>query len=241
MTIKDKMKTYNFWISLVSAVLLLLRVIGSKYNFEIDSGLVMDVTTGLCGIFVVLGIISAPQKNPAKTAKNTENIQNSAKVSNSNSIIAEIFGGGVAVEDSQIKNISEVDDCLVSIKNETGEAENFIGDSAFCATIEDVVECEKCADCEISPQMNLDDHVSVFTDVSSEEPVAVGAVTNECNNDKDVFCQDEQIDERISTNEVEGCEVLNITNNQEQKLFDVTDYTLLTRDELIALIKSKNA
>ena len=64
--LKDKMKTYNFWISLVSAVLLVARLIASKFNIEIDSSLVMDITTGLCGIFVVLGIISAPQKTVTK-------------------------------------------------------------------------------------------------------------------------------------------------------------------------------
>jgi len=63
MTLKDKMKTYNFWISLVSACLLIARIIGDKFGFSVDSGLVMDVTTGVCGIFVILGIISAPQKN----------------------------------------------------------------------------------------------------------------------------------------------------------------------------------
>ncbi|MCR5553460.1 MAG: hypothetical protein K6F08_01820 [bacterium] len=62
MTLKERMKQYNFWISLVSAVLLVARILGTKFGFEIDSSLVMDVTTGLCGVFVVLGIISAPQK-----------------------------------------------------------------------------------------------------------------------------------------------------------------------------------
>jgi len=63
MTLKDKMRTYNFWISLVSAIVLLMRVIGNTYGFSVDSGLIMDLTTGVCGIFVILGIISAPQKN----------------------------------------------------------------------------------------------------------------------------------------------------------------------------------
>ena len=66
MTLKDKMKTYNFWISLVSAILLVARIIAGKFNVEIDSSLVMDITTGLCGIFVVLGIISAPTKPATK-------------------------------------------------------------------------------------------------------------------------------------------------------------------------------
>ena len=62
MSIKDKMKQYNFWISLVSACLLVARLVASKFNYEIDSSLVMDITTGLCGIFVIMGIISAPTK-----------------------------------------------------------------------------------------------------------------------------------------------------------------------------------
>lgn len=76
MTLKQRMKQYNFWISLVSACLLVARIIGSKFNYEIDSSLVMDITTALCGVFVILGIISSPvkviQNDLEKTAKNKE-------------------------------------------------------------------------------------------------------------------------------------------------------------------------
>ena len=72
MHIIDKMKTYNFWISLVSAVLLVARILGDKFGFEIDGSLVMDVTTAMCGVFVVLGIISAPQKVVTKYIDNAE-------------------------------------------------------------------------------------------------------------------------------------------------------------------------
>lgn len=85
--LKDKMKTYNFWISLVSAVLLVARLIASKFNIEIDSSLVMDVTTGLCGIFVVLGIISAPQKTVTKFIDRP--LENSAPVGKDGRVAAE--------------------------------------------------------------------------------------------------------------------------------------------------------
>lgn len=85
--LKDKMKTYNFWISLVSAVLLVARLIASKFNIEIDSSLVMDVTTGLCGIFVVLGIISAPQKTVTKFIDRP--LENSAPVGEDGRVAAE--------------------------------------------------------------------------------------------------------------------------------------------------------
>ena len=90
MGIKDKMKTYNFWISLVSALLLVARILGTKYGFSIDSGLVMDVTTAMCSVFVILGIISAPQKvvtqikteykTPVKEETNEEDISDVGSV-----------------------------------------------------------------------------------------------------------------------------------------------------------------
>ncbi len=67
MTIKDKLKSYNFWITLVSAIILLLQVFGEKFNFKIDSTFIIDVTTALCSIFVVLGIISVPKAKTTKT------------------------------------------------------------------------------------------------------------------------------------------------------------------------------
>lgn len=67
MTIKDKLKSYNFWITLVSAIILLLQVFGEKFNFKIDSNFIIDVTTALCSVFVVLGIISVPKSKTTKT------------------------------------------------------------------------------------------------------------------------------------------------------------------------------
>ena len=67
MTSKDKLKSYNFWITLVSAIILLLQVFGEKFNFKIDSNFIIDVTTALCSIFVVLGIISVPKSKTTKT------------------------------------------------------------------------------------------------------------------------------------------------------------------------------
>ena len=84
MTLKDKAKTYNFWISLVSAVILIVRIIGDKFNIFIDTTLLMDITTGLCSIFVVLGILSAPKAT--NTVKNTNIIENIKNVISNNEI-----------------------------------------------------------------------------------------------------------------------------------------------------------
>jgi len=67
MTLKDKMKTYNFWISIASAIVLIVRIVGEKFNFFVDATLLMDITTGLCSIFVICGILSVPKSKTSTT------------------------------------------------------------------------------------------------------------------------------------------------------------------------------
>lgn len=68
MNIKEKLKTYNFWVSLGSAVFLILQIAGQKFGFYVDEGLFHDLFTSLCSILVILGIITAPStKNQKKT------------------------------------------------------------------------------------------------------------------------------------------------------------------------------
>lgn len=72
MNLKDKIRTYNFWISLASAVLVFLRLLGQIVGFKIDSSSFMDIVTALCGILVVLGIIIMPTSSKASTKVETE-------------------------------------------------------------------------------------------------------------------------------------------------------------------------
>ncbi len=70
MTLKEKAKTYSFWISLVSAALILARTIAEYCGVEINHNLVLSVATGICGILVIIGILSGP-----KSSKKIEDLQ----------------------------------------------------------------------------------------------------------------------------------------------------------------------
>lgn len=76
MNLKYKVRTYNFWISLASAVLLFVRLIGQRFGFEIDGNAFMDIVTALCGILVVLGIITMPVSSTSTTKQKDENLKN---------------------------------------------------------------------------------------------------------------------------------------------------------------------
>lgn len=53
---KEKFKNYGLWVSLISAVLMILQAIGLK----IDLPYVNEIITSILGVLVTLGIISNP-------------------------------------------------------------------------------------------------------------------------------------------------------------------------------------
>lgn len=60
MKLKDRIKTYNFWVSLSSAIFLIIKLLGQQFNFNVDESLFSDLFTTLCGILVIMGIIVPP-------------------------------------------------------------------------------------------------------------------------------------------------------------------------------------
>lgn len=55
-----KFKTYAFWVALSSAVVILLQSLGKLFGFEIESSIIENVIMSICGVLVVLGIVTKP-------------------------------------------------------------------------------------------------------------------------------------------------------------------------------------
>jgi len=79
MDLKYKIRTYNFWISLSAAVLIVIRLVGQSLGFYVDSALFMDIATAVCGVLVVLGIIIMPTSGAEKN-KNKKNAENTLNI-----------------------------------------------------------------------------------------------------------------------------------------------------------------
>ncbi len=67
MKLKDKIKSYSFWVSLASAIILILKILGNRFGFTVDETMVSDLFTALCSILVLLGIIVPPQNTQNST------------------------------------------------------------------------------------------------------------------------------------------------------------------------------
>lgn len=70
---KNRLTNYNFWISLVSAILLICQA----FKFEFDIAYINEIVTAVLGLLVVIGIISDPTKIATKKEeKKTEKEEN---------------------------------------------------------------------------------------------------------------------------------------------------------------------
>ncbi len=58
MNLKNRVKTYAFWVALSSAVVVLVQSLGKLFGFEIESSTIENVIMSICGVLIVLGIVT---------------------------------------------------------------------------------------------------------------------------------------------------------------------------------------
>lgn len=69
MKFSDRIKTYNFWVSIASAIFLIINLIGKRFNFTIDESAYNDMFTTFCSVLVLLGIIVPPNGSNGQISK----------------------------------------------------------------------------------------------------------------------------------------------------------------------------
>lgn len=132
MTVKKKTRltSYNFWVRIVSAVVLILRIILSKFGINIDSAFILDIATLVAGFLVVVGIINEPtgitisyKNESGDDMVNTENIK--TKIDEKLKEVEKIFAGfGIKDKAVVTESLQKIDDFLVTIlQNELKDIE----------------------------------------------------------------------------------------------------------------------
>ena len=132
MTVKKKTRltSYNFWVRIVSAVVLILRIILSKFGINIDSAFILDIATLVAGFLVVVGIINEPtgitisyKNESGDDMVNTENIK--TKIDEKLKEVEKIFAGfGIKDKEVVAESLQKIDDFLVTIlQNELKDIE----------------------------------------------------------------------------------------------------------------------
>ena len=65
--LKERCKSYSFWLAIASALFLLIQAIGKPLGLDISEEVYMSIINAVLGIFVVFGIISDPTKKGEET------------------------------------------------------------------------------------------------------------------------------------------------------------------------------
>jgi len=128
MNLKMKVKSYSFWVSLASALILILKLIGQKFGFTVDETLISDLFTSLCAILVILGIIVVPSSSQLEPKQNV-NIKSTVDENKHNIEIIqanEILDNEKISEDEKIEIVQEskvVDEAAESVQEDNQNAD----------------------------------------------------------------------------------------------------------------------
>jgi len=57
-----KINTYSFWVSLSSALLIIVQAVGRPLGYEVDTEVYMSIINSVLGAFVLVGIVPKPSK-----------------------------------------------------------------------------------------------------------------------------------------------------------------------------------
>ena len=118
MKLSERIKTYNFWVSLSSAIFLIIKVLGTQIGFNVDESLFSDLITSICSILVLLGIIVPPKNPEIKLKTNTENTSTETIEVDSNQLKANDLETINETNIDELNNIVKVEEvCEHNIEN----------------------------------------------------------------------------------------------------------------------------
>lgn len=132
---KNRLTNYNFWISIVSATLLILQA----FNIKLDIANINEIVTALLGLLVVIGIIN----DPTKSGKDAENAK---EKSTSNTLKTKHNGCEKAKTDACPEDkITQIDGAEVGVaasltekENDTNMVENSSDEKSVCPACEEI-------------------------------------------------------------------------------------------------------
>lgn len=103
---KEKFKSYSFWVGLVTCIMLVIKFIAENFGFKIDEDAINNIINGVLGLLVILGVVNKPNNKSdlLSSSEENESIDDNVKSSENNEINSEIS------EDNDIISKNSKDD-----------------------------------------------------------------------------------------------------------------------------------
>lgn len=170
MKLKDKIKSYSFWVSLASAVILILKVLGSRFGFTIDESMVSDLFTALCSILVLLGIIVVPNTS---TQQNLKDSQDCLLDNNLDTQTNSFQLNNDLENNDDLKNKQE--DELVVLNNDSAQSSIDLNTTSSNFDENNICSTKNCFDLAKpdNTSLNTTDNESGNTKIDTEENISI--------------------------------------------------------------------
>lgn len=122
---KNRLKNYNFWLGLISAILLILQTV---FNYQFDSAYINEIISAVLGLFVVIGVIANPTKEEIANPTKEEIVKEEIKQE---------------VEKTEIEDISTENDKIKEKEKENVEIQNILDTLKSLQETINKIEAEK--------------------------------------------------------------------------------------------------
>ena len=128
---KKRLTNYNFWISIVSAVLLILQA----FDISFDIAYINEIVTAVLGLLVVIGIINDPTKTNKDSTTNNQSSNSNTSLTNESSQNDE---SELEIESNQTEsNLNENSNVIETEKRENVGVDNIPNESEHEDNIRD--------------------------------------------------------------------------------------------------------
>ncbi len=82
---KEKFKSYSFWMSVTAGVILVINNLGKVFGFAVKSETVTQIVDSICGVLILFGVLTMSKDEKAETENSNEETNNSdCEVNNQN-------------------------------------------------------------------------------------------------------------------------------------------------------------
>lgn len=99
---KNKFKSYSFWMSVTAAIILVINNLGNIFGFEVDGNVITKIVDSICGVLILFGVITMTKKDE----ESAENIEVNSK-SDDEVVTKDVAEGDeTSLKDSQ--NLKEI-------------------------------------------------------------------------------------------------------------------------------------
>ena len=218
---KNRLTNYNFWISIVSAVLLILQA----FEFHFDIMYINEIATAVLGLLVVIGIINDPTKTSVKkenatTKANIENVDSSNKTN-------------TEVKDENVELVEENHDEVIALNDNVSTQDvtdkTMLEEQSFPIDEQNEIDNEPV-------ENDIENFVNAISNANAEEKLQIEEVVKNLLN---LLKNNEKISKNAENSENFSNNVKNLIENNELHInkdyvvnevenFDVTNFEDVT-------------